>query len=486
MNDEQALKLRNQLRDLVKRRKYNKLAYYEPLVKNGVSRQMEFHDKTRLYTETCFGAGNQLGKTYAGAAQAAIWLTGRYPDWWQGRVWDRPVTGWVSGVTGESTRDTVQRLLMGKKSEGLGTGLIPADCLDRDKITLARGVSDLYDTVLVKHKSGGWSELKFKSYERGREKWQGDTLDFIWFDEEPPDDIYEEGLARITDTKGLVYLTFTPLKGITQVVGKFYDEPERPRLTIMRIDESPRFTEKDIEDQKKKYPKHQWACRLYGEPVQGEGAVFTYLQDDITIDDFALPEFWAYLWGLDFGVGHPFAAVLLAHDRDTDTVYVTRCIRMKDALPLQHCSAMKSSFGNRGNLIPAAWPQDGEQRKEFEGQLTPQRKIYAKHGQKMLDTHAKFEDGSNSTELGIQLMSERFSTGRLKVFRSCVDWFQEYGRYHRKDGLLVKVNDDLLSGTRVGIMMLRKAKPFDLLVDASMGASKPAKMARGANPVWWE
>lgn len=69
------------------------------------------------------------------------------------------------------------------------------------------GVADAVDSVLVRHKSGDNSTLGFKSYDQGREKWQGETLDVVWFDEEPPMDIYMEGLTRTNATGGMVYLT---------------------------------------------------------------------------------------------------------------------------------------------------------------------------------------------------------------------------------------------------------------------------------------
>ena len=75
--------------------------------------------------------------------------------------------------------------------------------------------------VVVKHASGGNSTLNFKNYEQGRTKFQGETLDFVWFDEEPPFSIYMEGLTRTNATGGMVYLTFTPLKGMSDVVHSF-------------------------------------------------------------------------------------------------------------------------------------------------------------------------------------------------------------------------------------------------------------------------
>lgn len=166
-------------------------------------------------------AGNQLGKTYSGAAEAAFHLTGQYPSWWTGRRWDRPVRAWAGSETNDVTRDGVQRLLIGepKNEAQWGMGLIPkAAMVDT---TRASGVPDGLDGAMISHVSGGTSILGFKSYIQGRTKWQGETLDFVWFDEEPPSDVYFEGLTRTNATGGMVYLTFTPLKGMSDVVHSF-------------------------------------------------------------------------------------------------------------------------------------------------------------------------------------------------------------------------------------------------------------------------
>lgn len=168
-------------------------------------------------------AANQVGKTYSGAAEAAIHLTGLYPDWWEGRRLDRPVRAWAGSETGEVTRDGVQRLLVGepKDQSQWGRGLVPGDLLVDTK--RRHGVADALDSIIVKHVSGGNSTLGFKSYDQGRTKWQGETLDFVWFDEEPPQDVSFEGLTRTNATSGMVYLTFTPLKGISDVVHSFIE-----------------------------------------------------------------------------------------------------------------------------------------------------------------------------------------------------------------------------------------------------------------------
>lgn len=204
------------LQEAKRRKDRRRLTEYRPYAK-----QREFHAAGAVHRERLLMAGNQLGKTYCGAAEAAIHLTGQYPDWWQGRRFERAPRAWAGSKTGEVTRDGVQRLLVGepKDESQWGTGMIPGDCL----LDFGRrqGVADALDNVIVRHVSGDTATLGFKSYDQGRQKWQGETLDFLWNDEEPPLDIYMEGLTRTNATGGMVFTTFTPLLGMSDVVAMF-------------------------------------------------------------------------------------------------------------------------------------------------------------------------------------------------------------------------------------------------------------------------
>ncbi len=224
-SDSSRLHLKLELADLLSERQRrlarNRLETYRPYTK-----QREFHALGLSVRERLLMAANQVGKTFCGGAEAAYHLTGRYPDWWQGRRWDRPVRAWAGSKTSEVTRDGVQRMLVGEPKDEAkwGEGLIPGDLLT--DWSRRQGVPDALDSVLVKHEpTGETSTLGFKSYDQGREKWQSETLDFVWFDEEPPADIYSEGLTRTNATNGMVYLTFTPLLGFSDVVAMFMAEP---------------------------------------------------------------------------------------------------------------------------------------------------------------------------------------------------------------------------------------------------------------------
>jgi phage terminase large subunit-like protein len=211
------------LKELIEREKRNSIAKYYPdegpLRRELYPKHLEFFQAGAKYRERCFMAANRIGKTEgAGGYETTLHLTGHYPHWWQGKRFDRSVRWWVAGKTNETTRDIVQRKLLGPK-DSPGTGLIPYEVIGR--ITWKQGVQDLVDTVQIKHETGDWSLLGFKSYQQGRDSFEGTEQDGIWLDEEPPVDIYGECLIRTATTHGLIMLTFTPLEGMSETVMSF-------------------------------------------------------------------------------------------------------------------------------------------------------------------------------------------------------------------------------------------------------------------------
>lgn len=435
--------------EVATRLSHNKLADYRPYAK-----QKEFHAAGSAFRERLFMAGNQLGKTWAGGYETAMHLTGRYPDWWTGKTFDKPIVSWAAGVTSEATRDTVQRILMGRFN-ALGTGCIPKKAIV-DK-TLKRGVADAIDTVVVRHGGGGdvqagESLAGFKSYDQGREKFQGETLHVVWLDEEPPADVYTECLTRTNTTKGTVYVTFTPLQGMSEVVARYLiDHSPGTKVVTMTIDDAEHYTPEERAMIVASYPPHEREARAKGIPTLGSGKVFAVEEESLLVKPFQIPDFWPRIIGMDFGWDHPTAAANCAWDRDTDCFYVTHTHRMREATPVIHAAAIKAW----GVWIPVAWPHDGLQHDKGSGeQLAAQYKAL---GLKMCRERATFEDGSNGVEAGLMDMLQRMQTGRFKVFNTCVDFLEEFRMYHRKDGKVVKERDDILSSARYALMMKRKA-----------------------------
>jgi len=170
--------------------------------------------------------------------------------------------------------------------------------------------------------------------------------------------------------------------------------------------------------------------RTRGIPVLGSGRIFPVSENIIAIEQRAFPTHWPRIGGMDFGWDHPFAAVELFWDRDTDTVYVSKLIA---------CEKQRRSFTPARCELGAlrwAWPRDGK-RKTLEGAGIALAEQYRAQGLNLLHEHAQYDSGSVSRHLN--------------------DWWEEFRLYHRKDGRVVKEGDDLMSATRYAIMILSHA-----------------------------
>lgn len=448
MNRLEKIELIRLLEEKERRVRYNRLKYYKPQKK-----QVLFHNA--LEPDVCLGAGNQLGKTFSAAHDIAYHMTGLYPEWWEGDKYTKPPVFWVGGKTIEVIRDSMQKLLLGDwaKEDDLGAGAIPRHLLLN--VVNRMGIKGAVDSFVVRHVSGGESKATFKSYDTGREKWQAATLDAVYFDEEPPADIYSEGRTRTNKGQlgNKTRLTFTPLLGMTDVVRQFYQSPKKnQRLIQFTILEAEHYTEEEKQTIIDGYPEHEREARANGIPILGSGRIFITPENKIKEPHIDLiPAHWALINGLDFGWDHPQAAAQIAWDRDEDVIHVVRGRRASKLKPSDQYQGVKSWAKD----VPTAWPHDGLQHDKGSGLAL--RAQYASAGFTMLRDHATHEAGGNGVEAGITEMYDRFETGRLLVDETLTDFFEEYRLYHRKDGKIVKLQDDLICAIRYAIMMKRHA-----------------------------
>lgn len=453
-----------------------KLDLYRPYPKQAI-----FHKSGKAYRERLLRAGSQQGKTMAAAAETAFHATGKYPSWWEGRVFKKAPVIWCAGVTGETVRDTIQKLLVGDVANP-GTGFIPVgDIIDMPP---SRGVAGLIDTILVRHVSGSSTRLRLKYYEQGREKFQADTVDAVWLDEECDEGIYTEALTRTNATNGMLYMTFTPLKGMTEVVRKFVNEKSPDRIDInMTIDDVGHLTAEAKKRIIDSYPAHEREARINGTPMLGSGRIFPIEESAITCDAIPadrVPMHWQVLGGLDFGWDHPTAAVRILYDPENDVMYVTNTYKRREATPTIHAAALRGW----GDMF-FAWPHDGLQHDKGSGE--PLANLYRKEGLKLLSEHATFPDGSNSVEAGLAEMLMRMETGRFKVYKHLAEWFDEFRMYHRKDGKVVKEYDDILAATRYCCVSIRYAtflfKPSAQMTGSHVSVYNPFDRARIQNEI---
>jgi hypothetical protein len=266
-------------------------------------------------------------------------------------------------------------------------------------------------------------------------------------------------MARISAAKGILYMTFTPLLGMTGVVRAFFEggNPQRA-IVMMGIEDVEHFTDEERAIVAANYPEHEREARLHGIPKLGSGAVFPIAEERIKVPAFEVPVHWAQLVAMDFGISHPTAIVRLAHDTENDIVYVIDAWKLSNV----DVAIVSDSITSRiEREIPVAYPHDGDNREKGSGETLAQ--LYRQKGVNMLPESVRFEDGGRSVEVGISIMLNRMNSGRFKVFSHLVDWFSEYRQYHRKDGVIHKEFEDLMSATRYGIMGLRYATKLSVL-----------------------
>lgn len=468
---------------VIRLRDTTRLFRYKPYPK-----QREFHAAGATFRERLLMAGNQEGKTHSAAHETAYHATGLYPEDWEGHRFSRPVTIWTGSETNESSREIIQSALLGDgaaklEDQNMGTGAIPRSTIV-ETTTRQAGVKDVVDQIIVRHVSGKKSRIVLKAYEQGREKWQGKKVDVVWLDEEPDMPIYSEAVTRTQAVPdGRVYMTFTPLKGMTDVVSRFLnpapDEAHLRHVTNMTIYDALHYTDEEREKIILGYPAHERDCRARGIPLMGSGLVWPVDQNDYTIDPIPIPRHWSRICGIDFGIDHPFGAAWLAHDRDTDTVYLYDEFRRSGQTPAEHAIVLRAK--DPEHFIPVAWPHDGMTRDKGNGK--PLYEAYREHGVNMMRDSARYDDevgGAQPVEPAVLDLHERMKFGRFKVFKTCSAFLEEARMYHREDGKIVAIKDDVISAVRMALMMLRYARVNVVRRPVSLVYSRPVLSSRVA------
>lgn len=440
------------LREKQHRVETTRINQYEPY-----KYQSKFHAEGEECRQRILMAANRVGKTYCGAAETAYHLTGNYPEWWKGRRFNKGVRVWVAGESNDTTRDIIQKELFGvpQDPQKHGTGAIP---LKNIVETIRKpGVPNAYSAALVRHSSGKNSHISFKAYEQGFEKFMGEAVDVIWLDEEPKHEIFSQCITRTADTAGVVYMTFTPEKGMTNVVSAFMNDLKAGQsITTATWDDVEHLDEKTKTQLLSVYSPAEREMRSKGIPVFGSGLVFPVTEDDIICEDFDIPRHYPCIAAVDFGFDHPTAVSWVALDPDDDVMYVYDEYRRSKETPLTHAAVINA----RTPGLPVAFPHDGLQHDKGSGVQLAQQ--YRDLGVYMLPEHFSnppadgMVKGNNSVEAGISELLQRFETGRLKIFRSCVETMEEMRLYHRKNGKVVPIKDDLLSAMRYAALSVER------------------------------
>lgn len=226
-------------------------------------------------------------------------------------------------------------------------------------------------------------------------------------------------------------------------------------------DDAPHLSEKVKEELKASISPHMLDARSKGLPMLGSGVIYPVAESDITVQDFPIPDHWKKCYGMDPGWNFT-AVVWLAVDPESSVSYIFSVYKGGKVEPPLHASAITS----RGSWI--------------KGVIDPASAGASQHdGRRLIDIYRtlglKLEYADNSVESGVNKVWELLSSGRLKIFSTCLPLFLEYRNYRRDlHGKIVKKEDHLMDAMRYAVMSgievasaPRKKDPFENYFDQS-------------------
>lgn len=200
-------------------------------------------------------------------------------------------------------------------------------------------------------------------------------------------------------------------------------------------DDCPHLAEDEKEALFSALPPHQRDARSKGIPALGSGAIFPVPESEILVKPFEIPPWYLFSAGLDVG-WNATAAVWTAKNPDTGVTYLYSTYKVGAKEPAIHAQAINS----RGKRIPIAIDPAARGRSQADG---------AALFETYFDLGLDLVKANNSVESGLYQVWQELSTGKLKIFSSCLDWLAEYRVYRRDEkGHIVKKKDHLMDATR--------------------------------------
>jgi phage terminase large subunit-like protein len=427
-------------------------------------KHLEFFNAGKDNRQRLLMAANRVGKTNAAGCELVYHITGDYPVWWVGKRYQQPQDWWVCGKDSNTVRVILQELLLGPVGE-FGSGLIPKSAIDFATIKDAKKAATPVDKFRIKHKSGGYSTIEFKSYDAGRKSFEG-TARSIWLDEEPPLSVYTECLLRTMTGDNLLMMTFTPLQGISDTITTFLGSTSfetlssNPRVgsgkyvVMASWEDVPHLSEQAKRELLESIPPYQRDARTKGIPQLGAGVIYPIPESEYLVDPFTIPETWRKAYGFDVG-WNKTAAIWAAEDPNSGVWYLYSEYYRGEVEPSVHAQAIHS----RGKWINGAIDTAARGRSQTDGENLQQ--MYQDLGLQLVGA-------DKSVETGLYTCWQLLSEGRIKVFKTLGNFLNEIRVYRRDEkGKVVKTNDHLMDAFRYLIMTGRdvaqtEPAPYDI------------------------
>lgn len=398
-------------------------------------KQIAFH-KCPKRNRWVFG-GNRSGKTECGAVEVVYIARGNHPY----RANRKDTFGWVVSLSTQVQRDVAQAKIL--------QYINPRWIVDITMITGSKesAKNGVIDQIRIKNVYGGISTIGFKSCDQGREKFQGSSLDYVWFDEEPPKDIYEECIMRVFDKRGDIFGTMTPLKGMTFIYDEIYLNANNSKevwYEFMEWSDNPYLAREEIARLTSAMPKDQLETRRYGRFKCSYGAVYPEFDENIhVIEPFEVPKEWQDKISIDPGLNNPLSAHWYAVDYDGNIYVVAEHFEAERGIGY-HAEKIKEickklHWKRRADGKIEALIDSSANQKTLSGVKSVAELFY----EKGISVNTRVNKDIFS---GIARVKEylKITDGkpRIYIFKNCVNLIREIKNYRYKEGDTPKKTDD--------------------------------------------
>lgn len=410
-------------------------------------KQVLFH-KCKKRNRWIFG-GNRSGKTECGAVECVYIARGIHPY----KKNKKNTFGWVVSLSQQVQRDVAQEKILKYLNPDW---IVDVTMLSGRKDSLQMGV---IDQIKIQNVFGGVSTIGFKSCDQGREKFQGASLDYVWFDEEPPKDIYDECRMRILDKKGEIFGTMTPLKGLTFIYEEIFLNKFNSKdvwYEFIEWADNPFLKKSEVKLLTESMSESELQSRRYGLFFSDTGPVYSEFNENVhVIEPFSIPFDWQDTLSIDPGLKNPLSCHFYAVDYDGN-VYVCAEHYQSGLSVEEHAAKIKEIAASLN------WHYG------FSGKL--EALIDSAANQKTLASSKSvselfYDNGINVNAnvdkdlfTGINRVKSYLKNNKLFIFKNCVNLIREIKAYRwGKEDLPIKKDDHSLDELRYYIMTKPKA-----------------------------
>ncbi len=447
---------------------YNKARVHE--------KQMAFH-RCLKRNRWVFG-GNRSGKTECGAVET-VWLARGVHPFRKNRP---DISCWVVSLSQQVQRDVAQQKILYYLDKSWIREIVMAS---GSKSSPEFGVIDY---IVIDNVLGGTSRISFKSCEAGRDKFQGTSLDFVWFDEEPPQDIYEECRMRILDRNGHLFGTMTPLKGLSWVYEEIYlnrHHSSEVWYEFMEWNDNPFLNADEVKLMSESLSKESLESRRYGRFTSSSGLVYPEFNEANVVEPFDVPESWQDEISVDPGLNNPLSCHWYARDGDGNVYVIAEHYEAKREVAYhaekikeisRRLNWKKDRFGCLSVLMDSAANQ-----RTLNG-VKSVAELFREQG---ITVNTRVDKGLYAGINRVKALLKPLSgPPRLFIFSSCTNMIREIKGYFWGSGdAPIKRDDHAMDELRYYVCnMVERAEPKPVKSTIQQDKERLIRRNRGGNP----